>query len=190
MLSERQQLIRDMILYRHNLKISELSQTLGVSEMTVHRDIKPLVEEGFIMKTYGGITLVRDQSPQHVEDDDCVYCHRKCDERLVYRIILSNGKRENACCSHCGILRHLQLGDEVAQAICTDFLTGTTISAHLAWFVIDTTVHIRCCQPQVLVFETEEFAQNFVKGFGGRVNTFSEIMKSFPQYLQLSCRNS
>ncbi|MBX8947054.1 DeoR family transcriptional regulator [Lysinibacillus sp. K60] len=190
MLSERQQLIRDMILYRHNLKISELSQTLEVSEMTIHRDIKPLIEEGLIMKTYGGLTLIRDQSIHRVEEDECVYCHRKCDDRLVYRIILLNGERENACCSHCGILRHRQLGDEVAQAICTDFLTGTTISAHLAWFVLDTTVHIRCCYPQVLVFETKEYAENFVKGFGGKVLTFSEIMKSFPQHLKLSCKNS
>lgn len=101
-------------------------------------------------------------------------------------MILLNGDRENACCGHCGLLRHLQLGDEVAQAIYTDFLTGTTISAHLAWFVVDTTFHLRCCYPQVLVFETKDFTENFIKGFGGKVCSFSEIMKSFPQQLKLS----
>ncbi|PGB07169.1 DeoR family transcriptional regulator [Bacillus toyonensis] len=185
---ERQQLIRDMIQSRHNLKISELSQTLAVSEMTIHRDIKPLLEEGLIMKTYGGITLVREQPLRNTGNGECVYCYRKIDERLVYRMILANGHIEHACCGHCGILRHRQLGDEALQAVCYDFLTGTTINAHSAWFVLDTSVDIRCCQPQVLVFESKDFAERFVKGFGGTVHTFSETLNKLSKQLKSSCK--
>ncbi|MFS8580507.1 MAG: DeoR family transcriptional regulator, partial [Novibacillus thermophilus] len=55
---ERQKHIRDLIQKKKTLKISELSEYLQVSEMTVYRDIKPLIEEGLIEKTFGGVSLV------------------------------------------------------------------------------------------------------------------------------------
>ena len=42
--NERQQLIRELINSQKNLRISDLSGILGVSDMTVHRDIKVLVQ--------------------------------------------------------------------------------------------------------------------------------------------------
>lgn len=173
---ERQHRIKDLIQDRSNMKISELSKTLGVSEMTVHRDLKPLIEEGIIIKTFGGITLVRDQPINNSQE--CVFCSSGINERLAYRIILSNNKIEQACCAHCGLLRHRQLGEEVLQAICYDFLRQTTISTSIAWYVMDTSVHMGCCQPQVLAFELQEHADKFVKGFGGKVYTYKEAMET------------
>ena len=52
---DRQKKIKEWILSEKSLKIGELSEQLGVSEMTIHRDLKPLIEEGLIVKTFGGI---------------------------------------------------------------------------------------------------------------------------------------
>ncbi|GAX89675.1 DeoR family transcriptional regulator [Effusibacillus lacus] len=106
--AERQIRIKELIQVRRNLKISELSELLGVSEMTIHRDIKPLIEEGIVIKTFGGITLVRETPGTVSDNDDCVFCNRKIDTRLGYRLILPNNKVETTCCAHCGLLRHYQ----------------------------------------------------------------------------------
>lgn len=178
---ERQHRIKELIQEKRSLKITELSKDIGVSEMTIHRDLKPLIDEGIVMKTFGGVTLVQEHSDKIPNADECVFCGHSIQERLAYRLILSNNKVEVACCAHCGLLRHQQLGDQVLQAISYDFLRQTTISAPLAWYVMDTSVHIGCCQPQVLTFEIREHADMFVKGFGGNVYTFHEAMDTISQ---------
>ncbi|MBO1002242.1 DeoR family transcriptional regulator [Pseudogracilibacillus auburnensis] len=173
---ERLNRIKELIQEKKNIKIAELSSELNVSEMTIHRDLKPLVEEGLIVKTFGGISLA--ESKPMEPNDTCIYCSRTINEKMAYRLILPNNKIEIACCAHCGLLRHQQLGDEVIQAICYDFFRQTTISAQLASFVMDTTIDMGCCQPQVLSFEWQDHAQKFVKGFGGNVYPFDEAMET------------
>lgn len=171
---ERSNRIRELIQEKKNMKITELSKELGVSEMTVHRDLKPLIEEGFIIKTFGGVSLSQSTPPK--ADDLCTYCYRPIHEKMAYRLILANDKVETACCPHCGLLRHRKLGEEVMQAICYDFLRQTTISAQLAFYVMDTSIDLGCCQPQVLSFEWKDHADKFVEGFGGEVYSFNEAM--------------
>lgn len=173
---ERQHRIKELIQDNQNMKISELSKLLAVSEMTIHRDLKPLIEEGILAKTFGGIILVNDQQTQK-KGQACVFCNSSIHEKTVYRLILLDNKIEMACCAHCGLLRHRQLGTSVIQAISYDFLRQTTISAPLAWYVFDTSIEIGCCQPQVLMFEWEEHANQFVKGFGGNVYPFHEAIE-------------
>lgn len=174
--TERRIRIKELVSEKKNVKISELSKVLGVSEMTVHRDIKPLVEEGFIVKTFGGISLVQNELPN--KSNMCSLCSRAINEKLAYRIILSNNSIEVACCAHCGLLRHRQLLNENVQAICHDFLKHTTINATQAWFVMDSSLDISCCQPQVITFEQKNNAKKFVKGFGGTVYSFYEAIET------------
>lgn len=173
---ERLHRIKEIITTRKNVKISELSKELDVSEMTIHRDIKPLVDDGFVIKTFGGVSLAQ-TSPVEA-NDDCVYCSRPIHEKLAYKLILSNNRSEIACCAHCGLLRHRQLGEEVVQAITFDFLRQTTISAHLATFVLDSSIDVGCCRPQVLTFEYKDHAEKFVKGFDGTVYPLEDAMES------------
>lgn len=173
---ERLNRIKQLIQQRKNIKITELSKELGVSEMTVHRDIKPLVEDGMVIKTFGGISLV--QSTPIAPNGLCIYCSRAINEKMAYRLMLPKNKIETACCSHCGLLRHRQLEGEVVQAICFDFLRQTTINVGVASFVMDTSIDIGCCQPQVLSFEWKEHAHQFTKGFGGDVYTFEEAKEA------------
>ncbi|MDI6716592.1 MAG: DeoR family transcriptional regulator [Actinomycetota bacterium] len=184
--SERREKIKKLVQSRNSVKISELSELLGVSEMTIHRDIKPLVEEGIVIKTFGGITYAKNRSESiKRSSDDCVLCGRKVDRRLSYKLILPDNEVESACCAHCGLLRHRQLGDQVIQAICYDFFSSTTISALSAWFVMDTSVDVGCCQPQVLTFGRKDQAEGFVKGFGGRVLSFSEAIDKV--HVKMAC---
>lgn len=173
---ERLNKIKTILNERQNIKISELSNLLNVSEMTIHRDLKPLVEEGHVLKTFGGVSL-NQTNTQKTYRNKCVYCSRDIHQKLAYRIILENGETESACCAHCGLLRHHQLKEDVIQSICYDFLRQTTISAPLATFVLDTTIDMGCCQPQVLTFEWKEHAHKFVKGFGGTVYRFNEAIE-------------
>lgn len=174
---ERQSKIKEIVQEKYHVKISDLSKQLKVSEMTIHRDLKPLIEKGVIIKTFGGVTLAN-QKEQDESIHLCVFCNRQLNDKLAYRLILENNKIEKACCAHCGLLRHHQLAEKVTQAMCYDFLRHTTISAPSAWFVLDTSIDMGCCQPQVLTFEWKDHAERFVKGFGGKVLPFSQAIDS------------
>ncbi|HLR03023.1 MAG TPA: DeoR family transcriptional regulator [Virgibacillus sp.] len=175
---ERQNEIRTLIKTKKMLRINELSKQFNVSEMTIYRDIKPLIEDGSIIKTSGGISLAdkrkNNTSPDH---STCIYCHKPNHSKTTYRLILQDNTIETACCAHCGLLRHRQLGDEVSHAICHDFFMNTTISASLTWYVMDTTLNMACCQPQVLTFENPDHAEKFIKGFDGKIFPFNEAME-------------
>ncbi|HLQ74223.1 MAG TPA: DeoR family transcriptional regulator [Bacillota bacterium] len=172
---ERQNRIMELVKERKNIKISELSTILSVSEMTVHRDLKALIAGGEIIKTFGGISL-KESVQAHPKDDKCTYCHGSINDRLAYRIILANNDVEFTCCAHCGLLRHRQLREKATHAICHDFLKHTTINSSQATYVMDTSLNVGCCQPQVLAFELATDANKFVKGFGGTVYTFTEAI--------------
>lgn len=173
--SQRQQKIRELIQNHKSLKISELSEMFHVSEMTIHRDIKPMIEEGYIEKTFGGISLV---NPSQVikNPNECVVCHRTIEQRLSCRLILTKNRVESTCCIHCGIIRYQMLGDEIVEVLCTDLFTNTTISAKSAWVVLDTKIDLSCCKPQLLPFHIKEHADGFVKGFGGKVVPFKQAL--------------
>lgn len=183
---ERLARIKELVLEKENIKIAELSQQLGVSEMTIHRDVKQLVDEGFVVKTFGGISLAQSSSgPSPLSSSSCVLCHRPINERFAYQLLLANNRTERACCAHCGIIRQLQLGEQVVQAITYDFFTGTTMGANIAHFVIDPSVQITCCQPQVLAFNSQDNAERFVKGFGGNAYTFEQTLKEINKHMNV-----
>lgn len=184
---ERLQHIKERIQVEKNIKIADLSNDLGVSEMTIHRDLKPLIEEGIVVKTFGGISLAN--LPSSNDNEICIYCNRAIHDRLAYRLILPNNTIEIACCAHCGLLRHKQLEEQVIQAICYDFLRQTTISAQRSFFVMNTSVDLGCCHPQVLSFEWEEHAQKFVHGFGGVVYNFQDALQAVLEEMKGTCHH-
>lgn len=171
---ERQKRMRALIQKHQSLRISQLSDMLQVSEMTVHRDLKKLLDEGVVTRTYGGVEW---KAPQQDPPIGCPLCGRLGDPRLVYRLVLMDQRVETACCSHCGLLRHHQLQEQIIQAFCQDFFTTTTISASQAWFVLQPKVEIGCCQPQVLCFAHQQTAERFIRGFGGSLHTHASAIE-------------
>ncbi|NOX56088.1 MAG: DeoR/GlpR transcriptional regulator [Planctomycetes bacterium] len=55
--SSRQARIRELIAQRGECSVEELAETLGVSTMTVRRDLQVLAAEGRVIRTYGGARL-------------------------------------------------------------------------------------------------------------------------------------
>src|SRR5690625_126768 len=78
---ERQNQIKKLIQEKENIKISELSKNFSVSEMTIHRDLKPLIAEGLIVKTFGGISLAQNYQSS-TSQQICVYCCRDIVDRV------------------------------------------------------------------------------------------------------------
>ncbi len=56
----RRENIKDLLQQRGSMMIAELSQKLGVSEMTIHRDLDLLQSQGFLIKKRGGAILNQD----------------------------------------------------------------------------------------------------------------------------------
>ncbi|MGZ4616264.1 MAG: DeoR/GlpR family DNA-binding transcription regulator, partial [Actinomycetes bacterium] len=59
---QRQALILDQLGRSGGVRVSELVQILGVSDMTVRRDLDVLQQRGLLDKVHGGATLRRDGS--------------------------------------------------------------------------------------------------------------------------------
>lgn len=180
---ERRDKILQLVDEQQCLKISELSEILHVSEMTVHRDLAPLVNKGLIIKTFGGI--MRPPIKQEKEKNICIYCRKDYQKHLSYRLILPCDTVEIACCAHCGFLRHHQLDGKISHALVNDFLKQTTINALTATYVMNTTLNLNCCQPQVLPFEHKKHAEQFIRGFTGDIYSFQEAKQLV--FNQMTC---
>jgi hypothetical protein len=141
--------------------------------MTIYRDIKPLVEENKIHKTSRGISLA---TTEIVPSNTCTYCFKELNNRHPVQIIRHDQKVEQLCCPHCGLLRYRDIEKNVSQIICRSFLQNTTISAKLAYFLMDTDFNLNCCEPQVLAFESLKYAKQFQKGFGGVIFRFDQAV--------------
>ena len=56
-LTARQAHIRELIARHGEQSVAELAAALGVSGMTIRRDLRVLAEEGRVIRTHGGATL-------------------------------------------------------------------------------------------------------------------------------------
>jgi DeoR family transcriptional regulator, copper-sensing transcriptional repressor len=178
---ERRQQILTWLNHEGALSISEISQRLKVSEMTIYRDIKPLLDERKISKTSGGISLT---PISNHSSNICTYCLKESNNRHPVQIITNDLRVEQLCCPHCGLLRYKDIERDVSQIICRDFLQNSTISAKMAYYLFDTDFNLTCCQPQVLTFESFKHAEQFQKGFGGMVLRFEEAIAEIQKRMQ------
>ncbi|MBE6469686.1 MAG: DeoR/GlpR transcriptional regulator [Coriobacteriaceae bacterium] len=59
MRSERRQVILDLLEQRQTVTVKAIADTLGVSDMTVRRDLGEMAEEGLVVRVHGGAQLPR-----------------------------------------------------------------------------------------------------------------------------------
>ncbi|MEN2767489.1 DeoR family transcriptional regulator [Ornithinibacillus xuwenensis] len=182
---ERQQKILSWLKEEDTLRVSEISSRLEVSEMTIYRDIKPLIEANKVIKTSKGIAIVT--SSPSMSTNTCTYCFKNINSRHNIHLIMKDHRVEQTCCAHCGLLRYDDASEHVSQIICKDFLLDTTISAKTAYFLINANIDIQCCKPQVLSFESREVALQFQKGFGGDIHSFQDIIQVISQDMNEGC---
>lgn len=171
--SVRQEQILRWLQDSHTLTIDELAARLGVSAMTVHRDLDALARAGLAEKVHGGVTLPDVRHMTAGEGAACKCCNLPLTSRAAFVIQTEGGEHFQACCPHCGLLL---LNDHPASAVLAkDFLYGRMVNAWQAVYLLESDVTL-CCVPSVLCFATLADAEHFQQGFHGTVMMFDDAL--------------
>ena len=170
----RRQQILNWLEEENSLSIRDLEARLGISHMTVHRDLDKLAGQGLIRKVRAGAILAQRQEEHHKIQHTCAMCSGRISSRSEFIIMRKGEAQVSACCPHCGILL---LSDKVAEesALARDYLYGRMVNVFQAYFVIASDVRL-CCVPSVLCFAGMTDAEKFSHGFGGQVMDFSQAL--------------
>jgi hypothetical protein len=160
--SERRQLILEQLEDSGRVRVAELTEALGVSRMTIHRDLSRLADDGHLEKVFGG-AVARQASGK----SGCAMCGMAPRERTAFVLQCADGSQLQACCPHCGIML-LSARPHVVSALAADFLHGRMINVRTATFLVDPDLTV-CCTPSVLCFQHRDEAEKFQSGFGGEV---------------------
>lgn len=169
---DRQHRIIELLSERGAVQVEDLVKVLGVSKMTVHRDLDALEADGRLRKVHGGAALT-DAAPS----GECTFCHGSIppDSRSKVTLHLTDGTQHQACCPHCGLLALPSLGNSVASVLVTDFLYGRVVNGRSAAYVVNPGLDI-CCSPTTLAFQLTADAERFQRGFGGQVLNLSQAI--------------
>lgn len=167
----RHHYILDRLAQHGRIEISELEQALGVSAMTVHRDLDTLAQAGRLRKVRGG-ALPIDAEPA---PELCIGCYVPVTSRTQVVLHLHDGSQRRACCPHCGLMALHHLGAGVQSLLITDFLTGRMVNGRSAVYLAAPELAV-CCTPSVLSFEDRKNAERFQAGFGGSVMALDEAL--------------
>jgi hypothetical protein len=181
--AERQQQILSLLAERGAVRIDELSGTLGVSEMTIHRDLTALAARGRLTKVRGGAVA----SVSLSTEKSCYVCHREQHSRNQVVLRMADDGHRNTCCPHCGLMALADGRARVSAALVTDFLHGRMVNCRAATFVIEPQISI-CCTPSILAFEKREDALRFQKGFGGRIAGLEDALAAVERRMALNKR--
>lgn len=169
---DRQNQIVELLTERGSVQVDDLVKTLGVSKMTVHRDLDALEADGRLRKVHGGAALT-----EAAQSSECTFCHGTIppDSRSKVTLHMVDGTQQHACCPHCGLLALPSLGNSVLSVLVTDFLYGRVVNARAAAYVVKPALDI-CCSPTTLAFQAQADAERFQCGFGGQVLHLSQAI--------------
>jgi DeoR/GlpR family transcriptional regulator of sugar metabolism len=176
---------RDKKIFEHiqahgSATIQELADAFGVSNMTIHRDLKRLAVSGDLQKRHGGVSLTN--NPAVSKKEQCAMCNKAVSARTVFILRLGDGEQKHACCAHCGLMLQTQM-KKASQSLTADYLHGHMISATQAFYILGSDLNI-CCVPSVLSFGSQADADKFQKGFGGTKANMEEAIKYLSGIMQ------
>ncbi len=175
----RLQKIMDLLREKGALTTTDLRERLGVSPMTIHRDLGTLADSGLVERVHGGVLLAGANGRQ----PRCAHCGKDVNPRTAFVIHLSNGGVDLACCAHCGLLL-LDLHPDADSGLAADFLQGTMTNVKEAIYLVNPDLSV-CCTPSVLVFARREDALRMQAGFGGQVLDLEQALAALRQEMQL-----
>jgi biotin operon repressor/ribosomal protein L37E len=167
---------KQILEYLHNngsASIQQLADAFGVSNMTIHRDLNKLAENGQILKRHGGAILVN-TAVDDERESACAMCGKPVSQRTVFIVKFENGEEQRTCCAHCGLMLQSRTKN-IWQSLTADCLYGHMISAGQAYYLVGSEVNI-CCVPSVLAFGSKLDAEKFQKGFGGQVLSMNDTV--------------
>jgi DeoR family transcriptional regulator, copper-sensing transcriptional repressor len=93
-----------------------------------------------------------------------------------YVVTTTDGKTHITCGVQCGLTLQIRLGDKFKSAVATDLITHREVEAKKASYVYKSSA-ITDMAPGFIAFSTREKAENFAKGFGGKVVTYQEALE-------------
>lgn len=176
----RHQRILDILKEDGIVHISQLSQEFHVSEMTVHRDLAQLENEGHLRKVRGGAVPVTPPlqaagPTTATKAEPCFMCQMTPRSQTQMTLNLADGTAKRACCPHCGLHGLQMMSARIVSALVTDFLRGNIITAQSAIYLVEPDITV-CCTPTVLAFQRKDDAERFQKGFGGHLMRMDETV--------------
>jgi|YNPNPStandDraft_1061719.scaffolds.fasta_scaffold11605_2 DeoR/GlpR family transcriptional regulator of sugar metabolism len=124
--AERHAYILEVLQRRKTVRVSTLSQALGVSEITIRRDLEKLEEQGFLERTHGGAILTQrmHQEPLFVQKErleiEAKRAIGKAAAQLVQpgeTIFINSGSTTRQIFPHLSHLRRLRVITSNAAAI-------------------------------------------------------------------------
>jgi len=179
---ERREYILNRLRKEGRVQVRELSQELGVSHMTIHRDLDYLMErDERVKKVFGGAIMERPYQP---EVGKCAMCGKPIPSRTAISLQTYSGERLEACCPHCALLL-LETRDDILSGMATDYILERVVNLKSAVYLVEPEVVV-CCSPPVLCFEDEEHARRFQRGFGGELATLEEAKKQVVSHMTIS----
>lgn len=174
--SMRHESILEWLKQEHMLSVEELAHRLGVSIMTVHRDLNTLAEAGLVEKVHGGVRLRTTMPPLPQSTTPmCALCGMYVGSRTAFIVQPTDDDPVQTCCPHCGLLLVHQV-KSFSTVLTRDFLYGHMLNAQQAIYLSEPDITL-CCAPGVLAFAHMNDALRFQKGFGGTVLTFGEAIE-------------
>ena len=183
---ERHELILARLQEFGSLQVTDLSEVLQVSKMTIHRDLAMLEEQGTLKRIHGGAVPMAGVETGKTDatlealpagkPGECIICTRPPTQHLLYTMTSRGGEQFQACCPHCGISAHILHGDKIMMALTADYLTGKLHAAQNSWFLLGS-VAAPCCHPSILTFEDEQMSRRFQTGFGGTVGRLNDAIR-------------
>ena len=181
----RQRQIIDLLQSHRSLTVQELVAELGVSPMTIHRDLNRLADTNQVVKTRGGVAALPARTASNTMAPMlCAMCNRVVPGRTAFIVQSQQQGLLGACCPHCG----LALLDRCAaedQVLVTDFLYGQMVSASDAVYLLGSDVST-CCRPGILAFASHADAERFQRGFGGKIMTLAQAQDYLHNKLQVA----
>ena len=174
--ASRQRRIVDLLQTHRTLTIHELVAELGVSPMTIHRDLNRLADAGLVVKTRGGVALPgRPPGSANTAAGApllCATCNHAVPDRTAFIVQSQQYGLLAACCPHCGLVLLERCAPDDLVLV-TDFLYGQMLSAGSAAYLAGSSVST-CCRPGILAFANRTDAECFQRGFGGEIMTLGE----------------
>ncbi len=179
--ADRQRRILELVDDTGSVLVSDLVNELGVSRMTINRDLDHLAGTGAVTKVYGGAMSTTE--PDAPSPRGCLMCGTEIGGRTTMTLVHENGTQSQACCPHCGLML-LSQQPEVSAALAQDFIGGQTVNVRSATFLAHPDITV-CCVPTVLCFEDSDIADRFRAGFGGTLMTWEEAQIDVRDHMKL-----
>ncbi|MEN8234902.1 MAG: DeoR family transcriptional regulator [Actinomycetota bacterium] len=177
--ADRHRRILELIGEGGSVRVADLVEDLGVSRMTINRDLDSLDEQGSLTKVFGGAIARRE--PEVGSTRLCEMCGAELGSRTSMTLFDDAGAHAEACCSHCGLMLMSQR-EGVTSALAQDFLGGQMVNVRSATFLVQPDFTL-CCAPTVLCFEDAVNAKRFHTGFGGELMDWEAAQVSIREHM-------